>query len=431
MLYKFIGDLFMVQEDIYKLEAFDLVQLLFNKDHDHMMHGVIKLNGHIREKILKEAIRESTKDLPMILCKLERRARKEYWKTIATSIEDVVKVIYCDLHEEQVMKAVTKAIDTYNAPQLCVTVLRGRKDDILCIVMNHMLCDGVGFKNYLYLLCSLYNNLISGKHVELRYNANSRNLDSLFDDMSGKIKTKKISLSTNKENIMVSLEGDESRPFILTEKISKEDFLLIKNYSREQEVTINDIFMSVYMLTLRNVLNLPISKMKCTVDIRKYLQNKKSDGLSNLTSFLECNISKNEKMNFHDILREVSASMKKQKESSDCLKVILYLHRAYKYLPYAVLKKVINVVLKNPAIAFTNIGILEKTLLNFDGMTVNEAFITGSIKHVPNFQLAVSTFDNEATFSINLYGSTNDEKKIQNFLKMLKLELMKSVKCNC
>ena len=31
----------------YPLEAFDLVQLLFNKYHDHQIHGAIELDGHV------------------------------------------------------------------------------------------------------------------------------------------------------------------------------------------------------------------------------------------------------------------------------------------------------------------------------------------------------------------------------------------------
>ncbi|MTK13210.1 MAG: hypothetical protein F8N39_14355, partial [Clostridiaceae bacterium] len=87
----------MNEENTYKLEAFDLVQLILSKHHDHQMHGVIKLDGHINEIVLKQAIMESTKDLPHILCKLEKKWGKEYWSMVNYSAEDIVKVIISNL----------------------------------------------------------------------------------------------------------------------------------------------------------------------------------------------------------------------------------------------------------------------------------------------------------------------------------------------
>ncbi len=49
--------------------------------------------------------------------------------------------------------------------------------------------------------------------------------------------------------------------------------------------------------------------------------------------------------------------------------------------------------------------------------------MTGSIKYPPYFQLAISTFDNEATLSVNLYGTISDRNQIASFLGKLMLEL--------
>lgn len=49
--------------------------------------------------------------------------------------------------------------------------------------------------------------------------------------------------------------------------------------------------------------------------------------------------------------------------------------------------------------------------------------MTGSIKYSPYFQVAISTFDDQATLSVNLYGTQSDRNTISFFLDKLVKEL--------
>lgn len=71
----------------------------------------------------------------------------------------------------------------------------------------------------------------------------------------------------------------------------------------------------------------------------------------------------------------------------------------------------------------TNIGIIDKNKLIFDGVNIKDTFICGSIKYKPYFQMAVTTFNNEITLSINFCGTKNDKIKITEFLAMFDREL--------
>jgi NRPS condensation-like uncharacterized protein len=77
----------------------------------------------------------------------------------------------------------------------------------------------------------------------------------------------------------------------------------------------------------------------------------------------------------------------------------------------------------NPPIAMTNIGVIDKSRLIFDNIEITGAFMTGSIKYKPYFQLALTTFDDEVTFSINFHGTQQDKQRIQSFLLKLDKEL--------
>jgi NRPS condensation-like uncharacterized protein len=61
--------------------------------------------------------------------------------------------------------------------------------------------------------------------------------------------------------------------------------------------------------------------------------------------------------------------------------------------------------------------------LQFSGVKVTDAFMTGAIKYRPYFQLAFSTFDNKATFSVNLVCSDKDKNLIDKFYTVLSNEL--------
>ena len=50
--------------------------------------------------------------------------------------------------------------------------------------------------------------------------------------------------------------------------------------------------------------------------------------------------------------------------------------------------------------------------------------MTGSIQHKPYFQVAVSTYDGEATLSSNLYGNADDRERVSSFLEELESELV-------
>lgn len=57
------------------------------------------------------------------------------------------------------MAALAETIDPEAGPQIRLTLVRKTEKDILCVVVNHMICDGAGLKEYLYLLASLHNQL--------------------------------------------------------------------------------------------------------------------------------------------------------------------------------------------------------------------------------------------------------------------------------
>ena len=115
--------------------------------------------------------------------------------------------------------------------------------------------------------------------------------------------------------------------------------------------------------------------------------------------------------------------MKKEKSSIACIKSMMVMEKVYDVLPYKQAESIVNKSFDNALIAFTNIGIIDKMQFYFDELQITKAYMTGSVKYSPYFQLAVSTFDNNPVLSVNLFGSQADRDTISDFLDKVVLKL--------
>jgi len=100
------------------------------------------------------------------------------------------------------------------------------------------------------------------------------------------------------------------------------------------------------------------------------------------------------------------------------------LELAFHLLSYQKMQKIFGKIFTIPVISYTNIGIIDSKLLKFANADILDVFVTGAIKYVPYFQVAVSTYEERCTLSCNLYGTTKDMVWIKSFLEELSKELL-------
>lgn len=211
------------------------------------------------------------------------------------------------------------------------------------------------------------------------------------------------------------LEGNLNNPFIEIRMIPKEHFCQIKAYARKHGTTVNDVILTAYMRILFQIFGRVVTTT-CTMDMRKYLPNRRADGICNLCTNLTCNIGSEIGAEFEQTLIKVKKMMDKEKSNIACVKSISILEKLFDVFPYKLARNIVKKKFNNPLIAFTNIGILDKKRLVFGKVEIIKAYMTGSIKYSPYFQIAISTFDDQATLSVNLYGTQSDRNTISVFL---------------
>jgi NRPS condensation-like uncharacterized protein len=126
---------------------------------------------------------------------------------------------------------------------------------------------------------------------------------------------------------------------------------------------------------------------------------------------------------FEGTLGRVKTIMDEKKGSDIGLNGFIKLNLLYRIFGNRVANRLLRSMLKNPLICMTNAGILDSARFSFGNLRPYDAFLCGSIKYKPYFQLAMSSFDGELTLSVNLCGSASDRDQILSFLEAIDAEL--------
>lgn len=417
----------------FSAEIWDQMQFFFKEYNDHQMHGVIYFEDVLNRDLIKQAFILSMDIVPILGSRFVINKFNPYWEKIYDFKDtDVISFMNCSDPGGEVQQFITDVTNELAGPQLKVRVIRSSNRDTLCIVMNHMVCDGAGFKEYLYLLGEIYTSLENGTNDFKKYINGSRNSKQIYEQFDLIEKLKILALpnepTKNKNDIRFPLSDnkDVRHPFILTHKLSQYRFEALKRYSKSHSVTINDIILAAYYRVLYKMLNLnkdtslTIPNM---VDLRRYIPGKKASGICNLSSMIMCNIGCDIGNNFDETVKKVHDAMYNKKNGYAGLHGLSTLNLLFKFLPFSEVRKLIKQYYVNPMIGITNIGIIDSSRLIFGKKVIKDAFVTGSIKYPPYFQLAFTTFSNTITFSVALYGSKIDAGLVQEFFSLLNKEL--------
>lgn len=415
----------------YQPEACDILQHLFKKKriNDRTIHFAATFSEHLNLECLKKSVDLSAGAFPLIRCGFQENSGKPYWKDKGYTSDDMVKLIETKDVNSAVWEFLLMEADEINGPQLKIGIIRSNQTDTLCVTINHMICDAAGCKDYLYWLSSIYTK--AGKDPNYRPESltGRRNLGQIMKTFSWAERVRIFAGSNDMkkhDEARFDFEGDLNNPFIELRTVPREKFRRLKDDAKALGATINDVLLTAYIRSLNQYFGHSIA-LPCSVDLRKYLPGRKAGSICNLVTNLKCDIGPDIGAAFDITLEKVKQEMNRQKTDIRCMKSIWLMEAGFGILPYRIMEKIIDWAFVNPPIAFTNLGILNKEKLEFGENKMTGAFMTGSVKYIPYFQIAVSTFDDVMTLSANLYGTQADRNKISHFLDGMILELYAAI----
>lgn len=414
----------------YRAEIFDKIQYLFNetKFNDHQLHCVIRFYNKLDADILEKSLKLLLKTVPILTCAYKHNNGNSYWETLSNSkFSDVFTVV---TNEGDFKSFTTSKTNGLCGPQIKVCLYSSDKDS-LSIIMNHMICDAAGFKQCIYLLSNLYLNLMKNPNFSPECIMDGdRSIHPITSQIRFFSKIKSLLFHNNESNqkyvhLFPLSQDDNIEPFILTHEISTARYAALRDYCKQNNVTLNDTVLAAYYRVLAKMLNMKGKPLHIPimVDMRKYLKDKKANSISNLSSTVITKISINPTESFKETLTKVNKQMTMKKTNYMGMNGFIKLALLFKLFNNSISYSIAKKTLANPYICMTNIGVLDSEKLVFgDSLPIN-AFMCGSIKYRPHFQMAMSSFSNTITFSSNLYGSMQDRNTILHFFSLLDEEL--------
>ena len=414
----------------YTAEVFDQFQQLCDVKgfNDHQVHCVLRFDYLPDAEILKKAVISSIEAIPILGTRYIEGIRPR-WTTLDPS--EFGRAFVTASTEVEFEEFFGSRVDESLGPQVRVCLLKSSPFAV-AFKMNHMVCDAAGFKEYLYFLCNIYSKLMADPEFRPAPISGDRSIRGVLKRFGMGAKLKCLFIQSKENNLTGGArfplsDSGEVRPYILTRKLGRGRTAELKDFGRAKGATLNDVVLTAYYRCLFQRLALSSGsevQIPVMVDMRRYLKEAGDFvSLTNLASTVITQLEYRPEERFEATLVRVKAIMDKKKGSNIGLNGFIKLDLMHRILGDRIANRMLMSILKNPLICMTNVGILDSAQIAFGDLRPRDAFLCGSIKYKPYFQLAISSYDGELTLSVNLLGCASDRNSILSFFDEIEAEL--------
>ena len=283
--------------------------------------------------------------------------------------------------------------------------------------ISHLLCDGNGFLQYLYLLAALYDGAKPDKTI-----CNRRDISPLLDGIKVQSATEQEKHGKDSPTLSLQTDSGTESYFCLSTQIGAADMAAIHAKAKSKGATLNDVFLTAYARVLSNLLDAETVLLPCPADLRRF-KNNNALTVANMTGMYKIAVEILPNHAFGATLAQVQIEMHLQKERLRCFSGIRLLWLTYKKLPPRLMNWVIKKSYTILPLSYTNIGVIDSHRLSLNGITITDCFLTGAYRYPPDFQLSISTFQNICTLNCTLLGGYERKEMGQKILNLVKLEL--------
>lgn len=312
-------------------------------------------------------------------------------------------------------------IDLEAGPQLHIylqdTETHGQK---VTFVISHILTDGAGFKQFLYLLADVYNRgPIASENIQ-----NHMDIEGLKQRLAHRpTRTIKPSDHPAKPLYLPKLASPTTDKTYCakTRTLTKVETQALKTWSKNHGVTLNDIFMATYGQLMQSYADVPEITLACPTDMRQYLPDAMQHQLriQNSTARYNLALANDWTQPLPQTIQAVHAQMAHLKKEQQYLQSVEQLVQLAESASITELRKVVQQNYSVRPIAYTNFGIIDAQRLKFDGCKIQKCIFTGSFRIAPAFQVAFSTFDDRLLFGFNMIGTAAEIRFGNTILQQL------------
>lgn len=393
--------------DSISCEYMDLIELAHKDRVYPVMYCKLVIQGHFNLKGLKESIEISTEYIPEILYSVDfKRCR-------FVNTNHTVNDVFCTENGEvEFISAWNLSTDT----QLKIFVSQDNNIWNFTIGMSHVLTDGAGFLQYLYLLTSIYNGRVPSSGFR-----NVRNMDVFIKKIPFCIRRKHDFIPP--KAICNYHEGNQY--YCLCCPVNEVDFKSICMKAESLNVSMNDVLMTAYSRMIARRLGETTVSIPCPADLRRICCDRKGLMIGNMTGlYRSVPVSVTERDSFETTLLQIHRETRQQRASLRCFYGIKILQMLYHKIPARCLVWLIRGNYDLNPISYTNIGKIDSDRLYFEDCNIESCYLTGTYRKSPDFQLSASTFKNVCTLNCTLSGDMQRKIEGEILLEEIRKELI-------
>lgn len=397
--------------EILRCGCLDLVEASYRHRLYPLMYCHMELDGCLDIDRLKRAVSLSGEIVPEIFLTYQFQAGcftdKGY-----TANEVVIT--------EAAASACLLRPDLSRSPQLRIIITPHRQCEGVVVIMSHILADGIGFLQYLYLLAAIY----SGEKTAME-RKNMRDIRPFLKNIRVFGATDQTRAHRRVSMLpLMRASGKRSSFFCLRTELPGDHMRTVRQKARRSKATLNDVFMTAYARVTARMQSTDTVLLSCPADLRRFYPESDILTVANMTGiYRKVAVEIPEGCTFAGTLQQIHTEMTLQKSRNRCFSGIKALYRFHR-LPYPILGSIIKLAYRPSFVSYTNIGVIDETKLCFGTLEVRTCFFTGTYRLPPDFQLTVSTFKNVCTLNCTLFGSADAEKRGQHILEQVKQEIL-------
>lgn len=407
---------------------------------DLQIHCVVTCQGHLDHVLLNRAMRLSFDAEPVLGSRFVAGRWRQFWQRR----EDLDHLEFCSLAhtdnpEKDIINYLAIPLDLRNAPLIQVRIFRSQ-NDTLCLKANHIVTDAGGVKEYLRLLSDIYRALMRNPEYRPSVNLSGRRSHGqIFERLSmpdylrvflRSVKIWRDEIYPPRNWSFPSQGRDLSRRTFLIHRLPPEVYERIKAYSGERHCTVNDIMTAAFFRAFYQLLRPPRHKplrLGITVDLRRYLPEKRAEAIANFASLFSLNIGGEIGDTFEETVLLVRNRMDRHKKNCIGLELTKTSLFALRWFPFSWRRRLAGLMgrlshLLGPKVPppwLTNMGVLRKEDLLFGNVGVMDAILTAPLAFPPFFAVGLSGFQNTITMSAGVCPNSVDPGEVKKLFALV------------
>jgi NRPS condensation-like uncharacterized protein len=426
----------------------DRILYWMQKSYDSSIRCVVEFDGRVDAARMARAVRLTLEAEPVLGCKFVRGIYRHYWERMDNPDEVMLfEVLETSEYDDDLGAFIGSLplLNLYKGPQVRAWLVRSKKDTLV-ICLQHVLCDGGGVKDYLALLASIYLKLSRDPAYRPEPNlSGSRSLRQVFKNFSPGdyfplmrrgIRDFYEFMFPVVRRTPPSMGRPLSSPTMIVRTLGSDLFVKLREYGRRHNATINDMLVTAFLRTFygpeKSGEN-PWPRIVGTVDLRRYLPDKKAGALCNLSSFTYLSIGPMLGASFDDTLILLRDKMSALKNDFIGFGPVPLSALLFATLPFTAalwihdklgdLQKKQAASGRDIAPLFSNMGNIEARQLTFGDAEVRQTFITTPVATPPVLAIGLTGFGESVTMTAGFCQTVVTKNNVKRILDGMEKEI--------